>query len=84
MFTADEVVIPSGIVAPGDERVSLPGRKVHDQHFDQQRIQKFLSAKNIVVVASATSMNEGNTNVRIYADYKMKIKIGAIAKMKIQ
>lgn len=84
MFTADEVVIPSGIVAPGDERVSLPGRKVHDQHFDQQRIQKILSAKNIVVVASATSMNEGNTNVRIYADYKMKIKIGAIAKMKIQ
>lgn len=84
MFTANEVVIPSGIVAPGDDRVSLPGRKVHDQHFDQLRIQKILSAKNIVVVASATSMNDGNTNVRIYADYKMKIKIGAIAKMKIQ
>lgn len=84
LFNTDEVVIPSGTLGAGSERVSIPGKKSHDQFFDATRITKILNAKNIIIVATATSTNAGNTNVKIFADYQLKIKIGAIAKMKIQ
>lgn len=84
LFNTNEVVIPSGTLGAGSERVSIPGKKSHDQFFDATRITKILNAKNIIIVATATSTNAGNTNVKIFADYQLKIKIGAIAKMKIQ
>lgn len=84
LFNINEVVIPSGTIGAGSERVSIPGKKTHDQFFDVSRIAKILNAKKIIVVATATSANNGNTNVKIFADYQLKIKIGAIAKMKIQ
>ena len=84
LFIPGEVVIPSGIVDAGTGRVLIPGKKIHDHVFQRSRIEKILSAKDIIVVAAASTFNNGNSNVKIYNDYQLKIKIGAIAKMKIQ
>jgi hypothetical protein len=84
IFLNGEVVIPSGIIAGNSDRVSIAGKKIQDHLFDSARINKILNAKNIVVVATASTYQQGNTNVKIFSDYKLKIKIGAIVKMKIQ
>ena len=84
LFTQNEVVIASGVVDPVTERVTIPGKKLHDIVFSPERISKILNAKHIFIVSSATTFNNGSTNVKIYNDYKLKVKIGAIAKMKIQ
>lgn len=84
LFSENEVVIASGVVDQVTGRVTVPGKKIHDHVFSRERIEKILSAKYIYVISSATTFNGGNTNVKIYNDYKLKLKIGAIAKMKIQ
>ncbi len=84
LFVPGEVIIPSGLVDLNTGRVSIPGKKVQDLVFTRSRIEKILNATQLYVVASATSFNNGNTNIKIYNDYHLKIKIGAIAKMKIQ
>lgn len=84
LFSENEVVIASGSVDQVTGRVTVPGKKIHDHVFSRERIEKILTANYIYVISSATTFNGGNTNVKIYNDYKLKIKIGAIAKMKIQ
>ncbi|MBL0343567.1 MAG: hypothetical protein IPP71_23555 [Bacteroidetes bacterium] len=84
LFLPGEVVIPSGTVDMVSGRVTVPGKKIHNHVFPRSRIEKIISASHILIIASATSFNNGNSNVKIYNDYKLKLKIGAIAKMKIQ
>ena len=83
IFSPGEVVIPSGIVPSNQERVTQAGFKIHDQSFDNDRIQKILGARKILIQASASTYQQGGANVKIFNDYKLKVKIGAIVKMKI-
>ncbi|MBK7856372.1 MAG: hypothetical protein IPJ79_17095 [Bacteroidetes bacterium] len=41
------------------------------------------AAKKILVRATATTLNGGNTNIKIYDFYKLDVKLGAIAKMRL-
>ncbi len=84
LFVPGEVLIPSGIIPANSERVLMPGKKIQDHTFDKSRILRLLNAKNILIEAGASSYQNGSTNVKIYNDYKLKIKIGAIAKTRIQ
>jgi len=79
IFTGTETIIQSGTVDATSGRVTAPGKKIVDRLFERSRINKILSAENILVKAIATSTNNGNTNVRIYSDYQLKVKVGAIA-----
>ena len=83
LFLPGEVVIPSGIINGSNDRVTVAGKKIHDHIFDKTRISRILNAENILIMATATTMQQGNTNVKIFNDYKLKLTIGAIAKMKI-
>lgn len=83
LFLPGEIIIPSGILSGNDERVSAAGKKIIDQPFSSARIQKILKAKNIIVNAAASTVQNGTKNVKIFNDYKLKVKLGIVAKMKI-
>ncbi len=83
LFANGETIIPSGIITGSNEKVTIAGKKIIDQLFSAARIQKILSAKNIIVNATASTYEQGTKNVKIYNDYKLKVKLGVIAKMKI-
>jgi hypothetical protein len=83
LFFPGEVVVPSGIVSGTGERVTISGKKITDMVFDQQRISRILGAKKIEIIATANTYQQGSVNVKIYNDYRLKVKIGAIAKLKI-
>lgn len=56
--------------------------KTIDQWFDSKKLKNIASAKKIFVRGQMTTSNNGNTNVKIYSDYKLDVKIGAMAKLK--
>ncbi len=83
LFANGETIIPSGIITGNNEKVTIAGKKIIDQIFSATRIQKILNAKNIIVKATASTFEQGSKNVKIYNDYKLKVKLGVIAKMKL-
>ncbi len=83
VFMQQEPVIPSGIITGAEERVTIAGRETLEEIFDAERISKILNATNIIVDASASTINQGTQNVKIFSDYRLKLKFGAIVKLKI-
>lgn len=57
--------------------------KTTDINMDFAKIAHMGTAKKILVRATATTLNNGNTNIKIYDFYKLDVKLGAIAKMKL-
>jgi hypothetical protein len=41
------------------------------------------NAQKLILKASAASVNNGTTDIKIYSDYKFDVNIGAIAKVKL-
>lgn len=56
--------------------------KTIDQWFDSGKLKNIAKAKKIFVRGQMTTSNNGNTNVKIYSDYKLDVRIGAMAKLK--
>lgn len=56
--------------------------KTIDQWFDSKKLKNMATSKKIFVRGQMTTSNNGNTNVKIYSDYKLDVKIGAMAKLK--
>ena len=83
VFVDQDAIIPSGLITGTDERVSAAGTAMIDETFNASRITNILGATNIIVDATASTLNQGTQNVKIFSDYRLKLKVGAIAKMKI-
>jgi hypothetical protein len=83
VFVQQSAIIPPGFITGSDERVTAAGTSTLDESFDETRISKILNASHIIVDATASTLNQGNQNVKIFSDYRLKLKFGAIAKMKI-
>lgn len=77
----DQLLMPSGVVDAVSGKVTSPTLKTTDHTLDRSRILKILAAKKIILKAQASSVNNSNTNVKIYADYQFKVNLGAIAKV---
>lgn len=56
--------------------------KTIDQWFDSKKLKNMANSDQIFVRGKMTTSNNGNTNVKIYSDYKLDVKIGAMAKLK--
>ena len=56
--------------------------KTIDQWFDSKKLKNIAKANKIFVRGQMTTSNNGNSNVKIYSDYRLDVKIGAMAKLK--
>ncbi|HKR05124.1 MAG TPA: hypothetical protein VJY62_10875 [Bacteroidia bacterium] len=79
----DRLLMPSASVNPVTGKVTASTIKSTDHTMDRGRILKIMTAKKLILQASLTSANNGATNVKIYADYKFKVNLGAIAKVNL-
>jgi hypothetical protein len=83
VFVPGEIIIPSGIIDPVSSRVVIPGQRQVSCAFNADKLNKIIHSKNIIVTSSATTTGNGNQNVKIFSDYKLKIKVGALIKLKM-
>ena len=79
----DLLLMPSASVNSSTGKVIASTFKSTDHTLDRGRILKIMDAKKLILQASVTSANNGSTNVKIYADYKFKVNLGAIAKVSL-
>jgi hypothetical protein len=77
----DPLLMPSAAVDPVSGKVTSSVVKTTDHTLDRSRILKIMNAKKLILRAGITSSNNGNTNVKIYSDYKFNVNLGAIAKV---
>ncbi len=84
LFSSNEIQVPGGTVDPVTERVTIPGKRSAANILTKQMLNDLMLAKHIIITGIATSTNDGNTNIKLFADYKLKVKIGAKAKIKVQ
>lgn len=77
------VVMTAAPVDPTTGRVTVSTQKTTDILLDQTKVPHLVNAKKILIKSTLATLNQGTTNVKIYADYKLDVHIGAMAKMKI-
>lgn len=83
LIHTDSQLLRSGTVDIFTGKVIAPAEKSTDISFDRAYIQKIVGAKKIITQGRASTADNGNTNVRIYADYELGVRIGALVKTKI-
>lgn len=79
----NQLLMPAGNVSAATGRVTSPTTKTTDHTLDRTRVLKIMNAKKLILKASASTVNNGTTDVRIYSDYKFDVNLGAIAKVKL-
>jgi hypothetical protein len=79
----DRLLMPSAAINPVTGKVTSSTIKSTDHPIDHGRILKIMTAKKLILQAGLSSTNNGNTNVKIYTDYKFKVNLGAIAKVNL-
>ncbi|MEO5570308.1 MAG: hypothetical protein ABIT08_14030 [Bacteroidia bacterium] len=77
----DLLLMPSASVDAVSGRVISSTTKTTDHTLDRSRILKIMNAKKLILQSGVTSANNGTANVKIYADYKFNVNLGAIVKV---
>jgi hypothetical protein len=77
-----QLILKSAIVNPASGKVVAPTEKIYDATLTQARAKKLKTAKYLLVKANATTTSGGNTNVKIYANYKIDLKLGVQAQIR--
>ncbi len=73
-------IIPSAQV-DANGRSTLLGKLIIESSYTAERVKKFENIRKIVLVAKATTLNNATTNVKIYSDYQLGVKIGVKTKL---
>ncbi len=81
LVTSNQLIMPSGIVDAATGRVISPVTQTTDHTLNHTRVLNIASARKLILKASAATINNGNTDIKIYSDYKFDVNIGAIAKI---
>ena len=84
----DSLVIPAQIVMPaasidGNGVVTSPSIKTTDVTMDAFRMARLKNATHILTRGDASTNNNGTQDVKIYDFYKLDVKLGVQAKLKI-
>ncbi|HET8963699.1 MAG TPA: hypothetical protein VFM99_07370, partial [Chitinophagales bacterium] len=77
-----QLILKSGIVNPSTGKVVSPTDKIYDVTLTPARVNNLKTAKYLLVKATATTTSGGNTNVKIYSNYKIDMKLGIQARIK--
>ena len=78
------ILLKSGVVNLTTGRVTSPTETIYDATFDKTRLQKLKNATKIIIHAIASTTNAGTTDVKIYSDYKLDVKLGVQLQLHIQ
>ena len=77
-----QLILRSALVNPVTGKVVSPTEKIYDVSISGERVAKLKTAKYLLIKATATTTSGGNTNVKIYTNYKIDVKLGVQAQIK--
>ncbi len=77
-----QLILKSATVNPLTGKVTNPTDKIYDVTLTQERVKKLKTTKYLLIKAVASTTSGGNTNVKIYSDYKIDVKLGLQAQIK--
>lgn len=83
MLMQDKIIVASAIVNATSGEVISSQKKTTDVTMDAVKINHLKQTKKLIIRATATTSNGGNTNVKIYDFYRFDVQMGALAKMKL-
>lgn len=83
LFIPGQVILPAALVNIATGYVINSSSKTTDVDMTPLKISHLNTTKKMLVRATATTLNNGTTNIKIYDFYKLNVTIGAKAKMKI-
>lgn len=77
-----QVILKSATVNPITGKVTNPTDKIYDVTINHARVAKLKMAKHLLIKAVASTTSGGNTNIKIYSNYKIDVKLGIQAQIK--
>ncbi len=77
-----QLILKSAVVNPTTGKVVNPTEKVYDVLLTRERVNNLKTVSHILTKAVASTVSGGNTNIKIYSNYKIDLKIGIQAKLK--
>ena len=83
LFIPRQVILPAAPVNISTGYVINSSSKTTDVDLTPLKISHLSTTKKMLVRATATTINNAGTNVKIYDYYKLNVTIGAKAKMNI-
>ncbi len=81
LMTTGSTVLLSPAPVGANGRVTTPTALTRDYVIDRARVTNLSTVTKVVVRATTNTTNAPNTNVKIYSDYRMALKLGVIAKL---
>ncbi|MCF8331440.1 MAG: hypothetical protein K9H84_03225 [Bacteroidales bacterium] len=83
LFSSKENILMAADPGPApDFKVSVPVEKWTYIKKEKQSISNILDAKRAIINVEASTVNDGNSTVKIYSDYTVDIKVGVKAAIK--
>ena len=83
-LVTNQAILKSGIVNATTGRVTSPTATTYDAIIDRAKVNKLKNSKYFIIKARTSTTNAGTTNVKIYSDYKLDVKLGAQLQLKIK
>ncbi|MFM7023112.1 MAG: hypothetical protein ACKOXB_09055 [Flavobacteriales bacterium] len=77
-----EIIVPSSTVDGSGELVSASTKQT-DLKLDEAKVEALKNVKYIVLSSRLATANNGATAAKFYSNYKMNVKLGILAKVKI-
>jgi hypothetical protein len=76
-----QIIMPAaGVDASG--KVNSPTTQTTDIKYDKTRLAGIKKATKLIIQGKFNTTNNGNTNVKIYSDYKLDFQVGVEAQIK--
>jgi len=87
LIVPNQIVLKSGIVNttigdPNYGKVISPSATILDAVLTRPRLLNLKPSKYLLIKAIANTANGGTTNVKIYSDYKLDVKLGLQVQVK--
>ena len=82
LIKTDYIIVASALVNPQSGRVTSPVHKKTDIVLSDSMMGLLPKVKYLLVTGKLSTFNNGNTDVKIYSDYELEVKIGVLAKIK--
>ncbi len=82
LVTPNQLILKSGIVSSTTGMVTSQTVTTYDATLTKPRLANLKTSKYLLIRAVANTANGGNTNVKIYSNYKINFKLGLQVQVK--
>ncbi len=76
LVSPNQLILKSGIVNTATGKVTSPTSTIFDATLTKTRLENMKPSKFLLIKAIANTTNGGTTNVKIYSDYNIDVKLG--------